>query len=95
VTAWERYAYSRTTQAVCTVVGVSPYVLPLPGRRQPHARCRQAIFWLLRQLTDLSYPQIGKLFDRHHTTVMHGERAFERALVEREDWACALLEVLK
>jgi len=30
---------------------------------------------LLRELTDLSYPQIAARFDRDHSTVMHAVRA--------------------
>jgi chromosomal replication initiator protein len=33
---------------------------------------RQIAMYLLREHCDLSYPQIGRVLKRHHTTVMHG-----------------------
>jgi chromosomal replication initiator protein len=33
---------------------------------------RQIAMYLLREHCDLSYPQIGRVLRRHHTTVMHG-----------------------
>lgn len=32
---------------------------------------RSTAMAVMRELTDLSYPAIGELFGRHHTTVMH------------------------
>ena len=29
-------------------------------------------YFLLREATDLSYPEIGRLMWRHHSTVIHG-----------------------
>ncbi|GIU93254.1 MAG: hypothetical protein KatS3mg011_2160 [Acidimicrobiia bacterium] len=42
-----------------------------PTRRQPIVLCRQVAMYLCRELTDLSLPKIGALFNRDHTTVMH------------------------
>ncbi len=32
---------------------------------------RQIAMYLVRDMTDLSLPDIGKLFDKHHSTVLH------------------------
>jgi len=53
------------------------------SRRQPLAHARQVAMYLCRELTDMSYPQIGRLFDRHHTTVIH---AVQERLADSTDW---------
>jgi chromosomal replication initiation ATPase DnaA len=37
-------------------------------------RARHIAMHLCRELTELSLPEIGREFDRDHTTVMHGDR---------------------
>ena len=40
---------------------------------------RQVAMYLCKQLTDLSYPEIGKLFnDKHHSTVMYSEEVVQK-----------------
>jgi chromosomal replication initiator protein len=49
-------------------------VRDLLSRRQSQAvaRPRQVAMWLARHATPASLPEIGREFDRDHTTVMHG-----------------------
>lgn len=47
-------------------------------RHQSIAAARLAAYWLLRALCGLSYPQIGALLRRDHTTVMSGVKRVER-----------------
>lgn len=48
------------------------------SRARKHARPRQAVMYLVKRLTGLSLPQIGKKFgNRDHTTVMHGVRKID------------------
>ena len=45
---------------------------------------RQVAMYLCKQLTDLSYPEIGKQFnDKHHSTVMHSVEKIDK--LQRED----------
>ena len=44
------------------------------------ADARQVAMYLIRQLTNLSFPEIGKEFARDHTTVMHAVKKVEAAL---------------
>lgn len=46
------------------------------------ARPRQIAMYLAKQLTSRSLPEIGRKFDRDHTTVMHAVRKVEELLVE-------------
>lgn len=50
-----------------------------PRRQQALARARMTALALVRDLRgDMSYPQIGRVFDRDHSTVMHAvERSAE------------------
>lgn len=41
---------------------------------QREARARQVAMYLARELLDMSYPQLGRIFRRDHTTVLQGTR---------------------
>ncbi len=45
------------------------------NRTQEIAFIRQLCMYLIKTMLDLSYPQIGSIFNRHHSTVIH---AYER-----------------
>lgn len=46
--------------------------------RRPHMLAvRFRVYWLMRQ-TGASYPQIGKLMNRTHATIMSGVKRYER-----------------
>ncbi len=51
--------------------GFTSVDLRAKSRRQPLVLARQVAMYLCRELTDLSLPQIGSLFDRDHSTVLH------------------------
>lgn len=42
------------------------------SRRKPIVRCRNEVFYFLRKRYHMTFPQIGRLFDCNHTTVIHG-----------------------
>ena len=46
------------------------------------ARPRQIAMYLAKQLTSRSLPEIGRKFDRDHTTVMHAVRKVEELVIE-------------
>ena len=46
---------------------------------KPIAFPRQVAMYVCRKLTNLSYPEIGRLFnDKHHSTVMHSVEKIEK-----------------
>jgi chromosomal replication initiator protein len=60
--------------------GVSRAELVGPGRAATPLRARQVAIYLTREATDLSLPQIGRLFGgRDHTTVLNSIRRVEAA----------------
>jgi len=83
---------------VCRIVGgrygVTVDELLSPTRTKPIALARQVAMRLLRELTDLSYPQIAARFDRNHSTVIHAVRATDGMLLEdlREEASAALAQ---
>lgn len=56
----------------------------LSDRRDKHlAMARQEACYELRARTELSTPQIGRLLNRDHSTVLHGCRRHEARLMDR------------
>lgn len=51
-------------------------------RARTVARPRQVAMYLAKQLTSRSLPEIGRKFDRDHTTVMHAVRKVEELIME-------------
>ncbi len=51
-------------------------------RARTVARPRQIAMYLAKQLTSRSLPEIGRKFDRDHTTVMHAVRKVEELIIE-------------
>ncbi len=55
------------------------------SRRRPLVDARQIAMYVTRNMTDLSFPDIGKEFgNRDHTTVMHACRKIEGRMGERQ-----------
>ncbi|MCQ3806473.1 MAG: chromosomal replication initiator protein DnaA [Acidimicrobiia bacterium] len=55
------------------------------SRRRPLVDARQVAMYVVRNMTDLSYPDIGRAFgNRDHTTVMHAVRKVEARMGERQ-----------
>jgi chromosomal replication initiator protein len=72
-------------QQVAERFGISRAELIGSGRSATPLRARQVAIYLTREMTDLSLPQIGRLFGgRDHTTVMNSLRRVEASLGEDE-----------
>ena len=63
-------------------------------RARTVARPRQVAMYLAKQLTSRSLPEIGRKFDRDHTTVMHAVRKVEELILEDQSLA-ENIEVLR
>ena len=62
----------RLLVAVASHYGLTPDDLKAKSNAHAIARPRQVAIYLLKRLTRMSYPQIGRLFGgKHHTTAMH------------------------
>ena len=72
-------------QQVAERFGISRAELIGSSRAATPLRARQVAMFLTRELTDLSLPQIGRLYGgRDHTTVMNSLRRVEASLAEDE-----------
>lgn len=60
--------------------GVTLEDLRGPSRRLRASRPRQEAMALIMAQKRYSYPQVGRFFNRDHTTVIHGERAYQKRL---------------
>ncbi len=54
-----------------------------PNRNRALVNARQIGMYLCRELTENSLPDIGRLFNRDHTTVMHADKKIRQDLPER------------
>jgi len=65
---------------VCASRGVTRLELCGACRSRSVAAARQELWWLLRHdpQRHFSYPELGRLFRRDHTTVLHGVAVHER-----------------
>lgn len=73
---------------VATAFGVKEKDLLGPSRLRPVLISRQVAMYLIRELTALSLPRIGTLFNgRDHTTVMHACRKVEEEIGEDKVFA--------
>ena len=65
---------------VCCSFGISQLDLLSRRRGRVQARPRQVAMWLARHATPCSLPEIGRAFDRDHTTVMHAIRQVDERI---------------
>ena len=70
-----RLSPGQIIETVAVLHHVEPDELTGPSRAMPVVHARHAAMLKVRQLTDLSLPEIGREFGRDHTTVLHGIRA--------------------
>ena len=65
---------------VCKFYSIEEDVLRGTKKNKGISEARQIATYLIRKLTNLSLPDIGKEFSRDHTTILHGIRKVEAAL---------------
>ena len=65
---------------VCKFYNIDDSVIRSAKKSKGVADARQVAMYLIRQLTNLSFPDIGKEFARDHTTVMHAVKKVEQSL---------------
>ncbi|MBQ8510137.1 MAG: chromosomal replication initiator protein DnaA [Clostridia bacterium] len=64
-------------------------------RNKEIAHARHIAIYLVRKLTDISLPQIGKLFKRDHTTVLNSLKTVERELGSNSEIDIEVNELMK
>ena len=61
---------------------VSVEELKSKNKQRRISDARQICMYLIREMTDMSLPRIGELFNRDHTTVLHGYRSVSTAMAD-------------
>jgi len=70
---------------VCVDYRISENSFYSDRRAVKYALPRQVAYYITHHLTKLTYPQIGRAFNRDHTSVMHGVKKIdERAAVDSD-----------
>ena len=70
---------------IAIILGHSVDALRGKSRQRPLVTARQMAMYVFRELTDLSYPAIARLFGgRDHTTVIHAVDKIQRLMKERK-----------
>tara|TARA_R100000808_G_scaffold7062_1_gene20745 strand:+ start:21616 stop:21927 length:312 start_codon:yes stop_codon:yes gene_type:complete len=65
---------------VCDYYGLSKQQILSHRRKKNLIKARHASYWLYENLTDYSYPRIGRIHKRDHTTIMHGCNRIDEAI---------------
>lgn len=68
-------------------------VLGRSNESGPVMHARHAMGWLLRGRFGLSYPHLGRVLCRDHTTVMNSAKKFAAALERCDAWAVEIIEL--
>ena len=70
---------------ICDYLGVSVEAVRGRSRQRPIVGARQTAMYVIRELTDLSYPAIARLFGgRDHTTVIHAVEKTQNVMKDRQ-----------
>jgi chromosomal replication initiator protein len=78
---------SEILKTVASHYGLRVSDMKAKSNAKPVAFPRQVAMYLCRKLTQLSYPEIGRLFnDKHHSTVMHSVEKIERLIEDDADF---------
>lgn len=70
-------------EAVAAQHGLSLTDLISPQRRRGITLARHEAMWEIRRQTSRTFPEIGRLFNRHHTTVLNACRVHQQRLDAR------------
>jgi hypothetical protein len=85
-----RISVRHIQDVVAADFGVPAETFRSPGKHAEIARPRQFAMLLARELTPLSYPVLGKLFNRDHSTIIAGVRAAQKRVSSDRNLALKL-----
>ena len=67
----------RIEAILCAAANVDRDILHSPNREQEYADVRAAIWYVARHYLGYTYPGLGRIYKRDHTTVIHGVSRIE------------------
>jgi len=73
--------------------GLSMTDIMAPRTDAPVVRARHVAMYIAKRMTTKSLPQIGSIFNRDHTCIMHAVKRIEAARLEDEDLDFAIADL--
>ena len=81
-------------QEVCKYYQTDPNAITGKNRSKDTVLPRQVAMYLIREITSLSYPDIGKHFgNRDHTTVMHAVNKVDSQMKQQDDFRSVIKDI--
>jgi chromosomal replication initiator protein len=75
------------TECIFSIVkeltGISRETIQSKSRRRHIVKARMMAAWSLRKFTDYSYPEIGKILNRNHASIIYFVRKFNERVMEK------------
>ena len=71
-------------KTIGAIYGFSEDDLQSDSRARDLSHVRQEIMWEANKIHGRSFPDIGRVLNRDHTTILHGVRAHEERIKEAE-----------
>lgn len=78
---------ARITQEVAEWYGIPIALVRGPSRQRSHVIARHEAMYQIYMTGRFSMPQIGRYFDRDHTTVLHAIRSVEKRMASKGEAA--------
>ena len=73
-------AVDTAIEVACKATGIKPDDLLSPTRNEEHVDARCIVYKLLKELNQWGYERIGRIFDKHHTTIMYGVKRADKSI---------------
>jgi hypothetical protein len=83
--------FENLLDAVSRVTGINQNEIIKKNRSRKLLYPRQAICYILKSYYGYTYKAIGRLFDQHHTSVMHSVSSIESMLFINDNIICDLV----
>ena len=74
-----RHTVDYVARVVCWFHGISLEELFAKKRDKRMAHIRFAVYYWAKQLTPRSFPEIGRILNRDHTSVLHGVKNYQQS----------------
>lgn len=93
--AWENRSLVCATiiESVALAFGLAPSELFARSRVKSVVEARMVVCYIARRCTRMSYPELGRVFNRDHTTIMSAVKSVEKRR-KRDKWTNAACLVL-
>ena len=85
----------RIIEEVARTFEVTAADIKSPKRAAQISQARQVAMYVVREVTNLSYEEIGKEFGRDHSTAIYAVQQVERNMKNRSDFRNTITDLIK